>query len=353
MPAGAASAPSRAPDAPLGVTMGDPAGIGAEITLRAFQNRRELGLAPFVVYGDVQLYAERARHLGFTSIDVAPVAAPAEAAQVFSQALPVLAVPLATRAQAGAPDLLNAPATIASIERAVMDAASGAIRGVVTNPIAKSVLYRAGFSHPGHTEFLADLAARHWPAKRHHPVMMIASEVLKVVPLTIHVPLASVPGLITRSLIFETVHVTAEALRSDFGIEMPRIAVTGLNPHAGEDGSLGLEDRDVIAPAIRDLVSEGLSVTGPHAADTLFHAAARKTYDAVIAMYHDQALIPIKTLAFDDGVNVTLGLPFVRTSPDHGTAFNIAGRYSASPSSLIAALKLAGDMAARRQRGLV
>ncbi len=230
MPAGAASAPARAPDAPLGVTMGDPAGIGPEITLRAFQNRRELGLSPFVVYGDPHLYADRARRLGFTSIDIAPVTDPCQASHVFAQALPVLAVPLAVRSQAGVPDTANAAATIASIDRAVSDAASGAIRAVVTNPIAKSVLYRAGFAHPGHTEFLADLAARHWPGKRYHPVMMIASDALKVVPLTIHVPLASVPRLITRSLIFETVHIAWEALRGDFGIEMPRIAVTGLNP---------------------------------------------------------------------------------------------------------------------------
>lgn len=350
MPASAAGRAARSPDAPLAVTMGDPAGIGPEITLRAYQHRRELGLAPFAVYGDPNLYAERARRLGFTAIDIAAVTAPTDAGHVFPRSLPVISVPLAARADAGSADQANATATIAAIERAVADAASGAIRAVVTNPIAKSVLYRAGFTHPGHTEFLADLASRHWPGKRHHPVMMIASDALKVVPLTIHVPLAAVPALITRGLIFETVHVTAEALRRDFGIEMPRIAVTGLNPHAGEDGSLGTEDRDIIAPAIRDLVSEGLAVTGPHSADTLFHAAARKTYDAVVAMYHDQALIPIKTLAFDEGVNVTLGLPFVRTSPDHGTAFDIAPRFSANPSSLIAALKLADEMSARRQR---
>ncbi len=334
--------------APLGLTMGDPAGIGPEIALRAFQHRRDLGLAPFVIFGDAGLFTERARGLGITA-DIQRVASPAAAVTAFATSLPVIDIALAERSIAGQPSAANAAATIAAIETAVAEAAAGTIRGVVTNPVAKSVLYRAGFAHPGHTEFLADLAGRHWPGRRHHPVMMLASDVLKVVPLTIHVPLINVPKLINRGLIFETVHITAEALRRDFGIEMPRIAVAGLNPHAGEDGSIGTEDRDIIAPAIRDLVSEGLSVTGPHSADTLFHAAARRTYDAVIAMYHDQALIPIKTLAFDEGVNVTLGLPFVRTSPDHGTAFDIAAGFSASPASLVAALKMADAMTMRRK----
>jgi 4-hydroxythreonine-4-phosphate dehydrogenase len=335
-------------EAPLGLTMGDPAGIGPEIALRAFQHRRDLGLAPFVVFGDTGLFTERARALGITA-EIKQVASPAMAASVFATALPILHIPLAERATAGTPSTANAGATVAAIETGVAEVAAGRIRAIVTNPIAKSVLYRAGFSHPGHTEFLADLAGRHWPGRRHHPVMMLASDALKVVPLTIHVPLINVPKLINRGLIFETVHITAEALRRDFGIEMPRIAVAGLNPHAGEDGSIGTEDRDIIAPAIRDLLSEGISVTGPHSADTLFHAAARRNYDAVVAMYHDQALIPIKTLSFDEGVNVTLGLPFVRTSPDHGTAFDIAAKFSASPTSLIAALKMADVMTAGRK----
>jgi 4-hydroxythreonine-4-phosphate dehydrogenase len=218
----------------------------------------------------------------------------------------------------------------------------------VTNPIAKSVLYAAGFAHPGHTEFLAALGERHAPGRRFHPVMMLAAPELRIVPLTVHIPLAEVPRAISRGLIFETVRTTWDALRRDFAIAQPRIAVTGLNPHAGEGGAIGAEERQVIAPAILELQSEGLTVTGPHPADTLFHAAARRGYDAVIAMYHDQALIPVKTLAFDTAVNVTLGLPFVRTSPDHGTAFDIAGQGRASPESLIAALKLAHDIAARR-----
>jgi 4-hydroxythreonine-4-phosphate dehydrogenase len=335
-------------DAPLGVTMGDPCGIGPEITLRAYQHRRDYGLAPFAVYGTADVFTDRARMLGFdTAIET--VNSAQDARSVFARALPVIAGPISARAVPGVPDAKTAPATIAAIERAVADAAAGHIRAVVTNPIAKAVLYEAGFQHPGHTEFLAELASRHWPGKHYHPVMMLASEPLKVVPLTIHIPLKSVPPLITRGLILETVYITSEALRRDFGIPMPRIAVAGLNPHAGEGGSIGTEDRDIIAPAIRDLVREGLAVTGPHSADTLFHAEARRAYDAVVAMYHDQALIPIKTLAFDDGVNVTLGLPFVRTSPDHGTAFDIAAKGTASAASLIAAIKMADAIATRRK----
>lgn len=333
--------------APLGLTMGDSAGIGPEIAVRAYLHRRDAGLSPFLVYGDPALFAERTRQLG-AAIEIVSIATPAEAPAVFANALPVMPVSLAERATPGHPNRANAAATIAAIERAVADVAAGHIRAVITNPIAKSVLYSAGFAHPGHTEFLAELAERHWAGKHYHPVMMIAADVLKVVPLTIHVPLARVPALISRKLITETVHTTAQALRHDFGIEKPRIAVAGLNPHAGEDGTIGTEDRDIIAPAIRDLVHEGLAVSGPHSADTLFHGTARRNYDAVVAMYHDQALIPIKTLAFDEGVNVTLGLPFVRTSPDHGTAFDIAEKLCAAPTSLIAALKMADAMSARR-----
>ena len=210
------------------------------------------------------------------------------------------------------------------------------------------MLYDAGFEHPGHTEFLAALADTHWPGQSFHPVMMLACSELKVVPLTIHVALQRVPELITRELIEKTVRITAHSLQRDFGIAKPRIAVSGLNPHAGEGGAIGSEDRDIIAPALRDLASQGFDVKGPLPADTMFHAAARATYDAAIAMYHDQALIPIKTLAFDEGVNVTLGLPFIRTSPDHGTAFDIASQGIASARSLIEAIKLAERMAVAR-----
>lgn len=332
--------------APLAVSMGDPAGIGLDITLMAWRDRHHRGLPPFAVFGDVDALRQRARQL---AIDVPIDAVPSvtQAGQVFATALPVVHVPLPHPAVAGSPQPSAADAIIRAIEDATSAVTRGEAAALVTNPIAKSVLYQAGFAHPGHTEFLAELAARHVPG-RHVPVMMLACDELRVVPLTIHVPLATVAGAITRALIFETVRITYDALARDFGIARPRIAVCGLNPHAGENGSIGREDIDVIAPAIAELKAEGLTVTGPHSADTLFHAPARKTYDAAICMYHDQALIPIKTLAFDEGVNVTLGLPFVRTSPDHGTAFAIAGTGTASANSFIAACRMADDMSRRR-----
>jgi 4-hydroxythreonine-4-phosphate dehydrogenase len=331
---------------PLAVSMGDPAGIGPEITLRAFAERSDKGLEPFVVFADKDLFAERARALGL-AVPIALVATPAEALDAFADALPVIHVPLAVRARAGDPDARNAPAVIAAIEAATAAAVHGEAAAVVTNPIAKHVLGAAGFPFPGHTEFLAALAERHY-GKPQRAVMMLATTELRVVPLTVHLALAEVPAAITRALIYETVRTTYAALRRDFGIDAPRIAVAGLNPHAGEAGTMGREEVDTIAPAIADLRAEGLSVTGPHSADTLFHPAARRSYDAVVAMYHDQALIPLKTIGFDEGVNVTLGLPFVRTSPDHGTAFDIAAAGRASATSLIEALKLAASLAAAR-----
>jgi 4-hydroxythreonine-4-phosphate dehydrogenase len=345
MPGGAA--PNGAP--PLALTMGDPAGIGLEITLKAWLARNEAKLAPFCLYGSATALQARAAALRI-NIPIASIDHPSAAAAAFARALPVLDVGLYGPAIAGQPSVQNSAAVIASIERAVKDVAAGHVRAVVTNPIAKSVLYSAGFQHPGHTEYLAGLSRKLWPGKAHHAVMMLACDQLKAVPLTIHVPLKTVPGLITRDLIVTTARVTAEALRRDFGIAAPRIAVAGLNPHAGEAGSIGLEDRDIIAPAIQKLVQEGMLISGPHPADTLFHPAARATYDAAICMYHDQALIPVKTLAFDTGVNVTLGLPFGRTSPDHGTAFDIAAKGIASPQSLIEALKLADQMSRQRAK---
>ena len=336
---------------PLALTMGDPAGIGLEIALMAWAQRIQRGLAPFVMFGDVVALAQRARHLGIDArIEVAADAR--SAAAIFHDALPVINMALAVPANPGQPDARNGPAVIASIEAATAAVAHGEARALVTNPIAKSVLYEAGFAHPGHTEFLGALAERLAPGRRFAPVMLLASDELKVVPLTIHIALAAVPGAINTPLITETVRTLWQALGRDFGITSPRIAIAGLNPHAGESGNIGLEDRDIITPAIQALKAEGLAVTGPHPADTLFHASARKTYDAVVAMYHDQALIPIKTLAFDRGVNVTLGLPFVRTSPDHGTAFDIAGQGIANPESLIQALLLAADMASKRALNL-
>lgn len=331
---------------PLAVTMGDPAGIGPEITLRAWLERSDRGLEPFVVFADKDTLADRARLTGLT-VPIAPIASLREGFDVFTKALPVLHAPLPVRARAGVGDPENRGAVISSIEAATAAVVRGEASAVVTNPIAKHVVRSDDFPFPGHTEFLAALAERHF-GKSYRPVMMLASHELRVVPLTVHCALAEVPKAITRGLIFETVRTTYTALRRDFGIALPRIAVAGLNPHAGEEGTMGREEIDVIAPAIADLRSEGLSVTGPHSADTLFHAAARRTYDAVIAMYHDQALIPLKTIGFDEGVNVTLGLPFVRTSPDHGTAFDIAAEGRASATSLIEALKLASAIVAAR-----
>ena len=334
--------------APLAVSMGDPAGIGLDISLMAWRGRAAKSVPPFVIFGCAEALAARARLL---SIDapLVPIETLGEAAHIFASAVPVRPVLPSGGVTAGTPSTTAAPAIIAAIEAATASVVQGHASGLVTCPIAKSVLYDAGFTHPGHTEFLAALAARHVPGRSYLPVMMLASDALRVVPLTIHIPLARVPGAITRQLIFETVRITYDALAGDFGIEHPRIAICGLNPHAGEGGSIGREDIDIIAPAIAELRAEGLTVSGPHSADTLFHAAARKTYDAAVCMYHDQALIPIKTLAFDEGVNVTLGLPFVRTSPDHGTAFSIAGTGQASPESFIAACRMAHELSTRRQ----
>lgn len=344
------SAPSREPGAPLALTMGDAAGIGPEIALQAWKDRAADRIPAFALYADVELMRHLARAADLDpATTIAPVANAAAAAGVFASALPVVAVPLATPAIAGKPDAANAPATILSIRQAVADIAGGRASALVTNPIAKAVLYGVGFAHPGHTEFLGALAKELWPSAPSEPVMLLASEKLRVVPVTIHIALKDVPSELTTEKIVRCGRILNAALRREFGIGKPRIAVAGLNPHAGEDGALGTEDRDVVRPAIEALRSEGIDASGPYAADTMFHEAARKTYDAALAMYHDQGLIPIKTLSFDDGVNVTLGLPFVRTSPDHGTAFAIAGKGIASAASLKAALRLAQDMSNRRR----
>jgi 4-hydroxythreonine-4-phosphate dehydrogenase len=327
---------------PLALTQGEPAGIGPEITLTAWLRRNEAGLPPFIVVGDPAFLAATARLLGL-SVPVESVS-PDEAPHVFRSALPVLPVSTPVSAAPGQPDAASAGATIEAIETAVTLARRRRVAGIVTNPIAKHVLYAAGFRHPGHTEFLAALSAD-GDAAPPHPVMMLWSQELAVVPVTIHIPLRAVPQALTTDLIVTTGRIVAKDLRDRFGLSHPRLAVAGLNPHAGENATLGTEDRDVIAPAVARLQAEGLAVTGPLPADTMFHREARQTYDAALAMYHDQALVPIKTIAFDDAVNVTLGLPFVRTSPDHGTAFDIAGRGIARPDSLIAALRLASRLA--------
>jgi 4-hydroxythreonine-4-phosphate dehydrogenase len=331
---------------PLALTLGEPAGIGPDITLAAWTRRREFGLPAFYVLADPQCLSRRAKRLGL-DVSIEPVT-PETAGAVFARALPVVPLGMPVTAEPGLPDATSAPAAIASIDRAVADVTSGAAAAVVTNPVAKSVLYKAGFSDPGHTEYLARLSFEQ-SGNPAWPVMMLWSPEVAVVPVTIHIPFKDVPGHLTRDLIFETGRVVARDLIERFGIARPRLAVAGLNPHAGEDGTLGKEDSLVVRPAIERLIADGIDARGPLAADTMFHEAARKTYDAALCMYHDQALIPIKTLAFDHGVNVTLGLPFVRTSPDHGTAFDIAGTGKANPSSLVAALKLAARLAAADQ----
>ena len=327
---------------PLALTMGEPAGIGLDITLKAWLRRDELKLPVFYLLGDCDFLNSRAKTLGL-KIKLAEVRAE-DALATFADALPVVATGRLATAQPGQPDNSSAEAAMASIRRAVDDVLSGRAGAVVTNPIAKSVLYQAGFRHPGHTEFLAELAATGEQIPQ--PVMMLWSPVLVVVPVTIHLALREAIGQLSSELIVTTARIVAAALKTHFGIVSPRLAVSGLNPHAGEDGSLGTEDQTIVTPAVEILRGEGIQIRGPLPADTMFHEAARKTYDCAICMYHDQALIPIKTLAFEDAVNVTLGLSFIRTSPDHGTAFDIAGTGKANPSSLIAALRLAARMAA-------
>jgi 4-hydroxythreonine-4-phosphate dehydrogenase len=330
--------------APLALTMGDPAGIGLDIALAAFARRDAVPLPPFVFIGDPVALEARARVLGL-SVPIDVVQAIPASGTLPADCLSVLEVRLAVPAVAGKPDPENANAVIEAIELAARETVAGHASAMVTNPISKATLYASGFAYPGHTEFLGVLSAKLVPGQPSSPVMMLASDELRVVPLTVHVPLASVPAAVTVDRILEVCRITAHDLRSRFGIETPRLAVAGLNPHAGEAGTIGREDVDIIVPALEILRAEGLSITGPHSADTLFHAAARSRYDVAICMYHDQALIPIKTLAFDTGVNVTLGLGFSRTSPDHGTAFDIAGSGRANSTSLVAALRMAARLA--------
>jgi 4-hydroxythreonine-4-phosphate dehydrogenase len=321
--------------APLAMTMGDPAGIGPELALAAWRDRS--ANAPFVVFGAPGVLAAAAKRAGFAVpiIEIDPSGARA----AFSKGLPVVALKNLVEDAPGRPSAANAAATIESIERAVEAVRRGHVRAVVTNPIAKATLYEAGFKYPGHTEYLGALAEA-WGAPA-FPVMMIWSETLAVVPVTIHIPLAHVARALTAELIIRTGRIVDRDLRARFCVTRPRLAVAGLNPHAGEGGAMGREEITIIRPAIEALRAQGIDVVGPLPADTMFHPRARVRYDVALTMYHDQGLIPVKTLAFDEGVNVTLGLPFVRTSPDHGTAFDIAGKGLANPASLIAALKLA------------
>ncbi|HMN84700.1 MAG TPA: 4-hydroxythreonine-4-phosphate dehydrogenase PdxA [Bauldia sp.] len=328
---------------PLALTMGEPGGIGPDITLDAWSRRSALRLPPFYVLADPDTLRARAAHLGL-AVPIETVA-PSDTAAVFDRALPVVRLDATVAAEPGVAAPRNAAAVIEAIARGVGDIRSGLASGIVTNPINKKVLYDAGFRHPGHTEFLGTLSAA-WTGRPGRPVMMLAGPELRAVPLTIHVPVHAVAGLVTAELIVETARTVAADLRRRFAIPEPRLAVAGLNPHAGEGGAIGTEDVDVIAPAVAALRREGIAATGPLSADAMFHKAARAGYDAAICMYHDQALIPAKTLAFSETVNVTLGLAFVRTSPDHGTALDIAGSGRADPSSLAAAIRLAARLVA-------
>jgi len=324
--------------------MGEPAGIGGDIALAAWTRRAE-GIPPFVMLDSPERLTKLATRLGL-AVPVRIVSSPAEALELFHQVLPVLPVTLPHPVEPGFPQPGNAVAVAGAIERAVKLALAGEVSGVVTNPIHKKVMYQGGFRFPGHTEFLAALAA----PQNGREVMMLTCPGLRVVPVSIHVSLAQAVATLDTDSIVAVASVTARALTRDFGITAPRLAVAGLNPHAGEGGTMGREDIDIVAPAVERLRQAGIDAIGPLPADTLFHERARRGYDAVICMYHDQALIPLKTIGFDRGVNVTLGLPVVRTSPDHGTAFDLAGSGRAGADSLIAALKSAAEIAANRAR---
>ena len=329
------------PTLPLALTMGEPAGIGGEITLKAWHSKKA---PPFFVIDDAKRLRLLTKEIGL-EVPVLEIDTPEDVWDSFGGALPVLHRPLKVPDIPGQPCMENAETTVAAIKAAVELVQAGMASGVVTNPIHKKSLYEAGFSFPGHTEFLAELSGIDTP-----PIMMLASEELHVVPVTIHVSLKEALQNLHESDIVAAATITAKALADDFGLENPRLAIAGLNPHAGEGGKMGEEEQTLITPAIEKLRARGIDANGPWPPDTLFHAEARKGYDAAICMYHDQALIPIKTIDFDGAVNVTLGLPFVRTSPDHGTAFNIAGTGKASERSLLAALNMAAKMAARRNR---
>jgi len=323
---------------PIAVSLGDPAGIGPEVTAKAWDARHARRLPPFFAVGDARSVSRVWRG------PIAEISDPRAAAAVFGDALPVLTVEDAGDILPGSPDLEGGRCALRSLELAVGLVRTGAASALVTGPVSKSQLYAVGFTHPGQTEFVAERCGIAYE----NAVMLLAGPDLRVVPITTHVPLAAVPALLTIDLIVAKARATARGLQRNFGIDQPRLAIAGLNPHAGENGALGREEIDVIEPAIAQLLAEGLSITGPHAADTMFHPRARARYDVALCPYHDQALVPIKTLFFDDGVNMTMGLPIVRTSPDHGTAFGIAGQNVAEPGAMIAAIVMAAEAAARR-----
>ncbi|MEO1658296.1 MAG: 4-hydroxythreonine-4-phosphate dehydrogenase PdxA [Pseudomonadota bacterium] len=338
---------------PLAISMGEPAGIGTELLYKAYRQLRTSG-QPFYTIDDADRLNALPDVLN-SGVRAITIDTPADAFRVFSEGLPVLSLPEPVRRSLeavtlGSPKAATAQAVTASIEAGVEACAKGEASALVTLPIQKSALQEAGFPFPGHTEFLGELTV-HLPlpeGSTRGPVMMLAADHFRTVPVTVHIPIGGVAGALTQELIVERGLVTAQALARDFGISAPRLAIAGLNPHAGEDGRMGTEDRDVITPAIRALRAAGVNAFGPVPADTMFHAEAREKYDAALAMYHDQALIPIKTIAFHDAVNVTIGLPIIRTSPDHGTGLDIAGQGIARPDSLIASIRMAAAMAEAR-----
>ena len=325
---------------PLVVALGDPAGVGPEIAAKAWERRGEEGLHPFFVVGDVRSIE------AVWNGPVARISGPEEALEVFASALPLIQLEDAGEITPGQPNTPGARCSLDSLELAVGLARSGAACGLVTGPVSKSQLYGIGFAHPGQTEFVAERCG----IARENVVMMLAGPTLRTVPITTHVPLKEVSGLISAELIMSRARTTERGLSRDFGIASPRLAMAGFNPHAGESGALGREEIEIVIPALERLREEGIRIDGPLAADTMFHPRARARYDAALCLYHDQALIPLKTLHFDEGVNITLGLPIIRTSPDHGTAFNIAGRNQADPGATIAAIRLAHQCAGNRAR---
>ncbi len=335
--------PAGATPLALALTLGEPAGIGPDIAIEAWLAREQAQVPPFILIGDAAFVKRRARAMG-RAIKVRS-SAPGEAVAVFADALPCLAGAAAVAGRPGDPDAGDAAAVIAAIRQAVEMVHDGLASAVVTNPLHKAALTRSGFGFAGHTEFLGALSEEVFGVAA-QPVMMIAAPMLKVVPVTIHIPLAAVAQALSREAIVATGRIVARDLAKRFGVEHPRLAVCGLNPHAGENGTMGGEETAVIAPAIADLKAEGIDASGPWPADSLFYGDARAGYDVALCMYHDQALIPVKALAFEEAVNVTLGLPFIRTSPDHGTALSLAATGKAKAGSLIAALKLAARLGA-------
>lgn len=326
---------------PLILTQGDPAGIGPDISLKAWANRRIRSIPPFIYIGDPDVLNERAKQLNL-NIPLYETDC-AHAVSSFEKALPIISSPCGFKIITGIPQPKTASNTIANIEKAVSLTLSGQALAMVTNPVSKFLLYKEKFNFLGHTEFLAELAKKN-TGITYKPVMMLSSPQLRTVPVTIHIPLANIVHILSKKLIIETCHTVHNAMEKNFKINHPRIAISGLNPHAGENATIGMEEKDIISPAIVQLKKENKNIIGPLPADSMFHHSARQNYDVAICMYHDQALIPVKTLSFNQTVNITLGLPFIRTSPDHGTAFDIAGGPNVHEESLVSALKIAAQL---------